>query len=227
MKKFFFLFFLFSFNLVFAYPVQKGVASYYAKKFHGKITASGEPYNMYSLTAAHRTLPMGTLVEVTNLSNNKKVVVKINDRGPFKKDRIIDLSYAAAKKLDMIKKGTANVVLKPLSPDFLINKVNEEKETKKIAEEAQKDSTLTMLKDSLFSVYTVQIAAFKNPKAAYEFYQSLQIFLKNIYINGPDNNKKLYKIQCGSFFKVDEARSFLQVIQNIGYKNAFVTKVSG
>ncbi len=226
MKKLLIFTFLILSNLSFSYPIQKGIASFYAKKFHGKVTASGETYDMYSLTAAHRTLPMGTLVEVTNLENNKKVVVKINDRGPFKKDRIIDLSYAAAKKLDMIEKGTVKVAIRPLSPDFLIDKIIKDTTKEKMKKEV-KDSTLAILKDSLFSVYTVQIAAFQNPKSAYEFFQSLQLFLKNVYINGPDNNKKLYKIQCGSFFNIEEAKSFLEVIKNIGYKNAFVTKVVG
>jgi rare lipoprotein A len=86
-----------------------GTASWYGNKFHGKPTASGEIYNMYSLSAAHKTLPLGTKVRVTNLSNNKKVVVPINDRGPFVGDRIIDMSYGAAKRLGMVDTGLAKV----------------------------------------------------------------------------------------------------------------------
>jgi len=89
----------------------EGIASWYGKDFHGKKTASGETYNMYNLTAAHRTLPLGSRVRVTNLDNGKKVVVRINDRGPFEKGRIIDLSYEAARQLDMLHKGTARVKL--------------------------------------------------------------------------------------------------------------------
>ena len=96
---------------------ERGIASWYGGKFHGRRTASGEPYNMYDLTAAHRWLPFGTLVRVTNLRNHRSVVVRINDRGPFVKNRIIDLSYAAARALDMIKSGTAPVVLEKL-PDY-------------------------------------------------------------------------------------------------------------
>jgi rare lipoprotein A len=91
-----------------------GIASYYGRGFHGKKTASGERFSKRALTAAHRTLPFGTRVRVTNLDNGKSVVVKINDRGPFKKNRIIDLSQAAAKKIDMMKTGTARVKLKVL-----------------------------------------------------------------------------------------------------------------
>jgi len=88
---------------------QEGVASYYAHKFNGRTTASGEIYDERKMTAAHRDLPFGTTVRVTNLSNNKSVVLKINDRGPFVKGRIIDVSYAAAKKLDFIKEGVIRV----------------------------------------------------------------------------------------------------------------------
>ncbi len=98
------------------YPLQSannysetGVASWYGPKFHGKQTASGERYDQYKMTAAHKTLPLGTTVRVTNLENNRSVVVRVNDRGPFVDDRIIDLSRAAASHLDMIGNGTARV----------------------------------------------------------------------------------------------------------------------
>lgn len=82
-----------------------GYAAWYGPGFHGKRTASGEIYNMYDMTAAHRTLPFGTIVRVYNLENGKSAVVRINDRGPFVRERIIDLSYEAARKLGMIEKG--------------------------------------------------------------------------------------------------------------------------
>jgi rare lipoprotein A len=92
-------------------PIERGIASWYGPGFHGKFTASGERYDMKELTAAHRTLPFGTLVEVRNLENGKSVVVRINDRGPFAKNRVIDLSRAAARAIDMIGPGTAEVEL--------------------------------------------------------------------------------------------------------------------
>jgi len=94
---------------------QTGEASWYGNKFHGKTTSSQEIFNMYELTAAHLTLPFNTLVMVTNLDNGKSVIVRINDRGPFVKDRIIDLSYAAAKLLDMINTGVAPVQIDVLN----------------------------------------------------------------------------------------------------------------
>lgn len=93
----------------------RGVASWYGTKFHKQRTSSGEPYNMYVMTAAHKTLPLPTYVRVKNLDNGRVAVVKVNDRGPFHSNRIIDLSYAAALKLGVFPKGTANVEIETLS----------------------------------------------------------------------------------------------------------------
>jgi rare lipoprotein A len=92
----------------------RGVASWYGRDFHGLATSSGETYNMNAMTAAHTTLPIPTWVEVTNLENGKHVVVKVNDRGPFVDNRLIDLSYAAALQLDMVRNGTARVEVRAL-----------------------------------------------------------------------------------------------------------------
>jgi rare lipoprotein A len=91
---------------------EQGVASWYGSKFHGRRTSSGEPYDMHLATAAHKTLPLPSYAEVTNLDNGRKVIVKINDRGPFKDDRLIDMSYGAALRLDMVATGTARVDLR-------------------------------------------------------------------------------------------------------------------
>ncbi len=93
---------------------EKGIASWYGQDFHGKVSANGECYNMYAFTAAHKTLPLPTVARVTNLENGKSVVVKINDRGPFVRGRIIDLSYAAAQSLDMARSGTAPVLVEAI-----------------------------------------------------------------------------------------------------------------
>ena len=86
-----------------------GVSSFYGTDFHGKLTANGEVYDMYGLTAAHKTLPLNTTVRVTNLANNKSLILRINDRGPYIKGRILDCSYGAAKKLDFLLQGTTKV----------------------------------------------------------------------------------------------------------------------
>ena len=95
--------------------VQRGKASWYGKPFHGRLTASGERFDMHAPTAAHKSLPFGTRVRVTNLDNGKHTVVRINDRGPFVKGRIIDLSYGAAKQIQMLQMGVARVKLEILS----------------------------------------------------------------------------------------------------------------
>ena len=92
----------------------RGTASWYGTKFHGKRTSSGEPYDLYAMTAAHKTLPLPTYVEVTNLKNGRSVIVRVNDRGPFHGDRLIDLSYSAAAKLDILQYGTGQVEIRAI-----------------------------------------------------------------------------------------------------------------
>ncbi len=96
---------------------ERGVASWYGKKFHGRLTSNREPYDMYAMTAAHKTLPLPTYVKVRNLRNDRSIIVRVNDRGPFVHNRIIDLSYAAARKLDMIRDGTSLVEVTAISFD--------------------------------------------------------------------------------------------------------------
>jgi rare lipoprotein A len=96
--------------------LERGVASWYGPDFHGIRTSTGEPYDMYGMTAAHKTLPLPAYARVTNLRNGRSVVVRINDRGPFKANRIVDLSYAAALKLDMVRDGTTLVEMQALEP---------------------------------------------------------------------------------------------------------------
>jgi len=95
---------------------EQGIGSWYGTKFHGRLTSSREPYDMYAMTAAHKTLPLPTYVEVTNLDNGKKIIVKVNDRGPFHDNRIIDLSYAAAMKIGYGDKGTGRVEIRAIDP---------------------------------------------------------------------------------------------------------------
>ena len=96
---------------------ERGVASWYGRKFHGRMTSSQEPYDMYEMTAAHKSLPLPTYVRVRNLKNNRSVIVRVNDRGPFVDNRLIDLSYAAATKLDMVRDGTSLVEVTAISFD--------------------------------------------------------------------------------------------------------------
>ncbi|MBU0529899.1 septal ring lytic transglycosylase RlpA family protein [bacterium] len=94
--------------------IQYGLSSYYAEKFHGRRTANGEIYDMYGISGAHQTLPLNSIVKVTNLENNRELVIRVNDRGPFLKERVFDCSYGAAVKLGFISKGTAIVKVEVL-----------------------------------------------------------------------------------------------------------------
>lgn len=134
-------------------------ASYYAEKYHGRKTASGEIFNMNALTCAHKTLPFGTVLRVTNLANGKKVDVRVNDRGPFVKGREIDVSKAAAQKLGMIKTGTASVKIEIVSPTETVKKSNDSRE-----------------------VWDVQVASFSNQENAGRLAQKLlKSGFKNVY----------------------------------------------
>jgi rare lipoprotein A len=97
--------------------LKQGIASWYGSDFHGKKTASGEIYDMYAMTAAHKTLPISSYARVTNLENQRSVIVRINDRGPYHGDRVMDLSYAAAQKLDLHEAGTGAVEIKAIAPE--------------------------------------------------------------------------------------------------------------
>ncbi len=159
--------------LVFALPIfadyiykSEAVASYYADKFHGRTTSNGEIFNMYALTAAHKTLPFNTKVVVTNLSNGKNVTVRINDRGPFIQGREIDLSKAAAEKLDMIKSGTAKVKLTIIS-------------------ETIKNSTTSptpVLTESKNKTWDIQVGAFSKRENAEALVKKLQTNGINKYL---------------------------------------------
>ncbi len=135
--------------------VQKGIASWYGSDFHGKLTSNQEIYNMHALTAAHKTLPFGAYVKVTNLNNGKSIVVRINDRGPFIKGRIIDLSYAAAKKVGMDITGVAPVKIK------VLKKYSPKKSSQK---------------------FSIQVGSFISKKNANTLKRKLQKNYRNVYI---------------------------------------------
>ena len=166
--------------------VFRGVASWYGPNFHGKLTANGEIYNMYEYTAANKILPLGTIVKVTNLNNNKSVVVRINDRGPFVKGRIIDLSYIAGKKIGIDKTGTAPVKIVVLSTPITTK-------AKK-----RKYSNKKMKKNGKISI---QIGAFKKFEGA----KFLKNRYKYSYIKKTDG---IYKVYVGHFNSENEAINF-------------------
>jgi len=158
--------------------VKYGKASWYGKPFHGKLTANGERYNMYSMTAAHRTYAMGTILKVTNLKNKRSVRVRINDRGPFYNTRNIDLSYGAAKKLGMVNKGVGKVKIEVISSTLKKSKKRYVRNIKKTKSKVSKSHIVKSTK--INKKRKIQIASFYNKKDANIFKKKHK--LKNIII---------------------------------------------
>jgi rare lipoprotein A len=189
--------------------VQRGVASWYGTKFHGRPTSSGEIYNMHAMTAAHKTLPIPVYVQVKNLDNGRAAVVRVNDRGPFISGRIIDLSYAAAKKLGVDGPGTANVEIRVLaegesSPSSVVR-------------------TIPLSSDMHEEVpLFIQMGSFSSHMNAYNLVQSL--------IAANESSAKIsqmqtedglyYRVRVGPLADVDEANAILARLRDKGFQTA-------
>lgn len=175
-----------------ARAIENGISSWYGPNFHGKLTANGEIYDMDGITAAHRTLPFGTILLVENLDNGKTVQVRINDRGPYAKNRIIDLSRGAAERIDMIGPGTARVRLYLLEGDL-------------------ENSRVTDLKGP---TYTVQLGSYRDIQQA-----ELQVQkIEGTRIETIETNENtLYRVYFGTYTDPDEARQEMQRLNNMGH----------
>ncbi|CAM2792603.1 septal ring lytic transglycosylase RlpA family protein [Vibrio neptunius] len=177
---------------------QEGVASWYGKKFHGHQTSNGEVYDMYSMSAAHKTLPIPSYVKVTNKDNGRSAVVRVNDRGPFHQGRIIDLSFAAATKLDVIRTGTANVAIEVIS----VNKPTE----------AHKQKALPK--------FVVQVASSQHQDRVRTLAQDLsQTLSVKSYIS---SDKNLHRVFLGPFDDYMLTQKALEQVKLMGYPSAFI-----
>ncbi|MDD5160046.1 MAG: septal ring lytic transglycosylase RlpA family protein [Sulfuricurvum sp.] len=176
-----------------------GRASWYGNDFHGKSTSNGEGYDMYSMTAAHKTLPMNTVVRVTNTDNGSQAIVRINDRGPFVETRIIDLSYAAAQQIGVAQKGTANVTLEVLG--------FEPSSSRGIDMQAIAKGP----KESVLNNFFVQIGSFERfegaslTKQKYASFNGYSAIIKDTEYN----NKRLFRVWLSGFKSEAEARDFI------------------
>jgi len=188
--------------------VQRGVASWYGKKFHGNSTANGERYDMYAMTAAHKHLPLPSYVQVVNLENGRSTVVRVNDRGPFHDDRIIDLSYAAASKLGMIGKGTASVEIRAIDPT-----------TQRVAQAAPRDSFVQRA-ERIF----VQVGAFGNEVNARRFAERLSRELqRNVTIQRSGGaGDPLHRVQIGPLASVEVADEVTTALEGLAINGAKV-----
>ena len=187
---------------------QKGVASWYGTKFHGQRASSGETYNMYAMTAAHKTLPLPTYVEVTNLKNGRKAVVKVNDRGPFHDGRIIDLSYAAATKLGVVATGTAPVEIRAL---------NQQGQPEVAVDENYVDDNGKLY---------VQIAAFNTEENALRMIEDLRekkFHSVRIHVDN-DQGKLLYRVRIGPVPTDNVAEQVLAQLKEINLTDAKIIR---
>lgn len=174
---------------------ETGIASWYGSKFHGHQTSNGETYDMYAMTAAHTRLPLPTYVRVTNLSNNRQVIVRVNDRGPFVGNRVIDLSYAAAYRLDMLKTGTARVRIEAIDPVQWQAQNNRHGHPAPSANTARASTNRA---DNQAESVFLQVAALGDAQAA----QRLQLRVQNltqapVRVLRDTGSTSLYRVQVG------------------------------
>ncbi|HKS05087.1 MAG TPA: septal ring lytic transglycosylase RlpA family protein [Gemmatimonadaceae bacterium] len=179
---------------------ETGVASWYGPGFHGKPTASGEPFDQNDLTAAHRTLPLGTRVAVTNLGNGMTVRVRINDRGPFARDRIIDLSRAAAERISMIGPGTARVRVDVLDSPVRVDSIR------------------------AAVLYTLQLGSFSDRDNAERLRERAAAFGDAAVVPVRLRNSTVYRVQVGAFTTRAQAESEAQSVRQAGHQVVIVEK---
>ena len=182
---------------------QTGIASWYGRKFHGHLTSNGEIYDMYAMSAAHKNLPLPTYLKVTNLVNNKSVIVRVNDRGPFHQSRIIDLSYSAAYKLDMLKTGTAKVKITAIT-DFSPKKAQKSKQ-----QDLQASINSTYIQ--VFATSQVEVAQSTAAKLTKQYNQTVKY----------PEHQGIYRIQIGPINNLKTLNKLLKSLKANGYPSAY------
>ncbi len=191
---------------------ETGIASWYGGKFHGRKTSNGETYNMHAKSAAHKTLPMGTMLLVKNLGNGRSTVVRINDRGPFVKGRIIDLSYTAAKEIGLVKKGTSRV---------RITALGEAETTTKTASSSQP----IQLKHQDFNVgrFYIQVGSFERKKNARKLAKKFAAMGRDVVIQSfPAAGTQLFRVMVFSGTALDAAKRYERYLEKNGFPNALI-----
>lgn len=185
----------------------EGLASWYGSKFHGRLTSNGERYDMFAMTAAHKTLPLPSYVKVTNLENQRSVIVRVNDRGPFHGDRIIDLSYVAAKKLDMLSNGTARVRMEVITADTL-------------------GDSMDTGKANYSNRYYLQVGAFSKQENALNMLTELksQNLGSAMVTTGSKNGNHLYHVRLGPFDDQNTIISTKNRLRQLGLENSFIVR---
>lgn len=203
---------------------EQGIASWYGTKFHSHHTSNGESYDMLAMTAAHKSLPLPTYVQVTNLKNGKKIIVKVNDRGPFEANRLIDLSYVAAKKLGMIGHGTTVVNVKSVDPRDINQADLYAKDTSTIAPHHVRYKEVHQVKvehTHASSTVYLQVGVFHNRERA----EQLKNRLGNL-LGSPVNvnmAKNMYRVQVGPLNNIATANKIKDRLKANGLSSTRVT----
>ena len=204
---------------------ERGVASWYGKKFHGNLTSNREVYNMYAMTAAHKTLPLPTYVRVRNLANDKSIVVRVNDRGPFVHNRIIDLSYSAALKLDMVKDGTSLVEVTAInfdepSGDRPVRRSEPSAPPPASGEQGPYRSTPAVVENRIY----VQVGAFGDRANAERRLGALSLAgIKDAFIHeerAPE--RTLYRVRIGPVADVVQYDVLVEELEGIGITDPYL-----
>jgi rare lipoprotein A len=192
--------------------VEEGIASWYGGEFHGRNTSNGEVYDMHKKTAAHKTLPFGTYVKVVNLSNGKEVFVRINDRGPFVKGRIIDLSFAAATDIGLIEPGTVKVHLAALSR--MVGTIKMDDTYKPLVE----------AKNFRRGQFTAQVAAFTVEENALRLAERLRVLFDHVTITTyvPQDGTIFYRVRVSLSEDLDEINQVVEKLEYLGFPQAFI-----
>jgi len=196
--------------------VQYGKASWYGKHFQGRPTASGETFDTYQKTAAHKTLPLDTYVKVQNQSNKKYTIVRINDRGPFVKGRIIDLSYAAGKEIDLIAPGITDVKVTALG-----------REVGRVSSKNGVLEPLVELKDLEKGEFTVQVGAFKDKENASRLADRLKVLFDYINIERyvDKDNRALFRVHVSKSKTLSQAGKIEKRLEDMGFTEAFIVRI--
>ena len=186
---------------------QRGVASWYGRKFHGRKTSNGEVYDMYGMSAAHKTLPMGVSVKVTHLGSGRHIVVRINDRGPFVAGRIIDLSYGAAKQLGLVDSGTVQVQIKALG----------------YRQSGHEQTPIRGTVNYSSGSYAVQIGAFSTSENAYQLVAKMRshygkVVVSPIVVAG----QKVYRVRVGDFSSMERAEKAVRDFISGGFSGSYI-----
>jgi len=194
---------------------ERGIASWYGKKFHGHRTSSGETYDMFQMTAAHKNLPLPTYVEVRNLRNNRQIIVRVNDRGPFHDNRIIDLSYAAAKKLGITATGTGMVEINAIDP----NQQDKPRYAHKSPAIKSIGHNLAENENRLF----LQVGAFVSRTNAEQLRSRLLTEIDSVNINtGYNEEKNIYRVRIGPLSSVEQADELATRIASLGFNTPHI-----